>query len=202
MVIKRFDPLFIILNFDLSQQCVITFMPHYISSQFHFVLSDHPKIQACFVFVKPNSLQRNLSSWHCQTHTSLRLCPNVRHAQRDNGTNPLNMARVYECRDRQSEISPTFTKSGGHIQGPKISSWHSWKKYGCGVLSDILHPCRFLQMGFSPQTFWPLESGGGVWSHEHPWKSKPRRVFVFGPVSSCFDWFACVPTMKMSSYFT
>lgn len=86
-----------------------------------------------------------------------------------------------------TRYQPTFTKPGG----PKISSWHSWKKYGCGALSDILHPCRFLQMGFSPQTFWPLESGGGVWSHEHPWKVKAPACFCFWTRFLLF-WLVCM----------
>lgn len=52
MVIKTFDPPFIISDFDFSQLCAITFRPHYITSQFHSVLSDHPSIQACsFIFM-------------------------------------------------------------------------------------------------------------------------------------------------------
>lgn len=35
VAIKRFDPPFIILDFDISQLCVITFMPRFITSQFH-----------------------------------------------------------------------------------------------------------------------------------------------------------------------
>lgn len=110
----------------------------------------------------------------------------------DNRTNLVITACGYKCLDGQSEITPTFMKPGGHMQGPKILSGHLWKKYGCGVLFDILHPChRFLQTGFSPRTFWPLEHGGGVWSHGHPQKVKAPACFCFWTCFLLF-WLVCM----------
>lgn len=93
---------------------------------------------------------------------------------------------------RHETLLDSFTRTRAlHFQ-----SWHLWKIYCPSVTWYSAPLChRFLQMGFSPQTLWPLEGGAAVWSHERPQKSEHKLVFVFKPVSLCFDWVACVPTL-------
>lgn len=164
-------------------------MCNYIYAPFYHLpislsFSDHPSIQAwSFDFMVSCKKKQTFHRGIRRPDGVKRLCPNR--------TNLVDVARVSEHWHGRSQRW-TYLKPGGHMRvwGPKILNWHSWKKYGRGALSDILHPChRFLQMGFSLQTFWPLESGGGVWSHPTPPKSQSPGVFLFfGRVSSCFDW--------------
>lgn len=73
-------------------------------------------------------------------------------------------------------------KAVGHMHGQelKILSWRSWRKYGCGVISDIPCPChRFLQMGFSPPNL--LTFGERRWRviPQTPPKRQSPSLFLF-----------------------
>lgn len=101
----------------------------------------------------------------------------------------------WTVRDTSDLYESCWTHARTWAQDPELKKKNSlWK-----VIWYCAPVCRWTFL-LKPSDLWraavvcaPMNS---------PKKSKPRSVFVVRPVSFCSDWFAWVPTMKMSSYFT
>lgn len=84
-------------------------------------------------------------------------------------TSPVEEPRNESC----------WTHAQTHAQLKTVSG-RSWRKYGCGVISDILRLChRFLQMGFSPPNL--LTFGERRWRviPQTPPKRQRPSLFLF-----------------------